>query len=163
MTREPDTKASSLNPAARAERSKSSVVRAPLITARDLLAWLYLYPLQFLFKFISRDRLYQVSRIAEPLLQFHFRKLRKRVEARMLATPGSGISAHEAPRIARQLVSNAMFRLVDDAVISKPSFLQELRVSEVSGLDYLESAAAQRQGVVVVVGHFTAVASRGRI
>ena len=31
-----------------------------------------------------------------------------------------------------------MFRLVDDAVISKPSFLQELRVSEVSGLDYLD-------------------------
>ena len=157
LTREPVIKETVLNSSSRAaERSTSGVVRAPLITARDLLALLYLYPLQFLFKFISRDRLYQIGRIAEPLLQFHFRKWRKRAEARMLATPGSGISASEAPRIARQLVSNAMFRLLDDVVISRPGFLKELRVSEVSGLEYLESAAAQRKGVVIVIGHFSA-------
>ena len=139
------------------ERSTSQVVREPLITTRDLLLWLYLYPLQSLFKFTSRDWLYRISRIAEPLLQLHFRKWRKRAEARMLATPGSGISASEAPRIARQLVSNAMFRLLDDVVISRPEFLKELRVSEVSGLEHVESAAAQRKGVVIVIGHFSAV------
>lgn len=75
----------------------------------------------------------------------------------MLATPGSGISADEAPRIARQFVSNAMVRALDDVVISRPAFLKELRVSEVSGLEYLQSAAAERKGVVIVIGHFSAV------
>jgi len=75
----------------------------------------------------------------------------------MLATPGSGISANEAPRIARRFVSNAMFRALDDVIISRPEFLKELRVAQVSGLEHLEFAAAQRKGVVIVHGHFSAI------
>ncbi|HTS50728.1 MAG TPA: lysophospholipid acyltransferase family protein [Bryobacteraceae bacterium] len=75
----------------------------------------------------------------------------------MLATPGSGISPNEAPRIARQLVSSAMFRLLDDVVVARPAFLKELRVAEVSGLEYLDAGVAHGKGVVIVIGHFSAV------
>ena len=139
-----------------ARPSTSAVVRAPLFTVRDLLLLLYLYPLQFVLRFISRDWLCRIGRASEPLLQLHFRKWRKQVEAKMLAAPGAGISASEAPRIARQVVSNAIFRLLDDGVISRPAFLKELHVSEVSGLEYVASARAQQKGVLIVIGHFSA-------
>ena len=74
----------------------------------------------------------------------------------MLAAPGSGISTDEAPLIAHQLVSNAIFRSLDDVVISRPSFLKELRVTEVSGINHLDSALATGNGVLIVTGHYSA-------
>ena len=158
LTKGPDTKESFLNVSqAGAAPSASSVAPAPLVTLRDLLLWLYLFPLQFFFRFLSRDRLYQIGRGSEPLLQFHYRKLRKKAENRMLATPGSGISANEAPRIARQLVSNAIFRALDNLIVGRPAFLRELRIAEVAGLEHLDWAKSQGRGVLVVAGHFSAV------
>jgi len=158
LTRMPDTKESFLNLSqAAAAPSASSVSPAPLVTVRDLLLWLYLFPLQFFFRFVSRDRLYQIGRASEPLLQFHYRKGRKKAENRMLATPGSGISAGEAPRIACQFVSNAIFRALDNLIVRRPAFLKELRLAEVAGLEHIEWARSQGRGVLVVTGHFSAV------
>ena len=155
-TREPDTKESCFS-FATAVSSARSASPAPLVTLRDLLLLLYLYPLQFFFKFFSRDALYQIGRACEPFLQFHHRNWRKTAAGRMLATPGSGISADHAPRLARQLVSNAMHRLLDDLIICRPEFLKELRLTEVSGLEHVESAMMHGKGVLIVSGHFSAV------
>jgi lauroyl/myristoyl acyltransferase len=158
LTSEPDTKGSSSDFSFTAAVTASRrTARAPLVTLRDLLLLLYLYPLQFFFRPFSRERLYQFGRVLEPFLQFHFRNWRKTAAARMLATPGAGISADQAPLLARQLVSNAICRSLDDLIISRPKFLHEISLAEVSGLEHVEMAMRRGRGVLIVSGHFSAV------
>jgi Kdo2-lipid IVA lauroyltransferase/acyltransferase len=130
--------------------------REPLCTVYDLLLFLYLYPLRFFAAFASRDLLYALGRLGEPFLQFRSREWKKRVMRRMLAVHGSGITPERAPRVASQLVANAVFRLLDDLVLSRPSFARALRCQGVEGREHLERAKSAGKGVLVISGHFYA-------
>lgn len=136
--------------------SESHGARAPLFTAHDLLLLLYLYPFRFLSAFASRDVLYRIAAVAEPFLQFHSRRWKNTVTRRMLAAPCLEIMPDQAARIARRLVSNGAFRLVDDLVLSGPSFQDALGCAEVRGIEHLERAKSAGKGVVVLTAHFYA-------
>ena len=136
--------------------SASRGARAPLFTAHDLLLLLYLYPFRLLSAFASRDLLYQIARVAEPFLQFHSREWKNTVRRRMLAAPCLDITPDQAARIARRLVSNAAFRLMDDLVLSRPSFQDALGDAEVRGIEHLERGMSAGKGVVLLNGHFYA-------
>ena len=136
--------------------SASRSARAPLFTAHDLLLLLYLYPFRFFSALASRDLLYRIARAAEPFLQFHSREWKNTVTRRMLAAPGLDLTPDQAARIARRLVSNAAFRLMDDLVLSRPSFHAALSAGEVRGLEHLERASSAGNGVVLLTAHFYA-------
>ena len=136
--------------------SESRGVNAPLFTVHDLLLLLYLYPFRFLSAFAPRDVLYRIAEVAEPFLQFHSREWKNMIMRRMLAAPCFDVTPDRAERIARQLVSNGAFRLVDDLVLSGPSFQDALGCAEVRGIEHLELAKSAGKGVVVLTGHFYA-------
>ena len=136
--------------------SASRGAQAPLFTAHDLLLLLYLYPFRFLSTLVPRVLLYQLAGVAEPFLQFHSREWKNMVMRRMLATPCLDITPERAAQIAQRLVSNAAFRLVDDLLLSRPSFQDALRCADVRGIEHLERGKSAGKGVLVLTGHFYA-------
>ena len=128
---------------------------APLVTVRDLLLLLYLYPFQLVLKFFPRGVLYLIGGAVQQMLEMVYRGWRKRVEGRMLALAGSAITPEQAPRLARELVRGSIFRLIDDLVINRPQFLKETRCA-ISGLAHLDSAQSDGRGVLLITGHFYA-------
>ncbi|HLG97509.1 MAG TPA: lysophospholipid acyltransferase family protein [Bryobacteraceae bacterium] len=149
----PATEDLSNTSSAAAAQPRTQAERAPLVTARDLLLLFYLYPAQFFLKYLPRDVLYRMGRVCEPLLQFHYRSWRKKVETRMLQL-AANITPEQAPRYARELVRGSIFRLLDDVVINRPSFLKETNCTEHSGVEYLDAAKSAGKGVLLLTCHF---------
>jgi lauroyl/myristoyl acyltransferase len=128
---------------------------APLLTVNDVFLWLYLYPVRFLSLFLHRDLLYTIGRVGEIFAQPCSRRWKRIVVDRMLAAD-SGISRTDAPRLARQLVSNGIYHRLDDLVLSRSGAGHRLRCVGAAGLEHLEAAKAAGKGVIVLSGHFFA-------
>ena len=128
--------------------------RLPFCTTHDLLWFFYLYPLRLIAAVVPRAWLYLMGRLAEPLVQFHWRR-RRRSAARRIITARS-CTAREAARIARQSVSNNMFRILDDLLLFRPAFPKKLHCTAIDGMQHLERAISSGKGVIVLTGHFGA-------
>jgi lauroyl/myristoyl acyltransferase len=130
--------------------------RLPLFTTNDLLWLLYLYPFRLLSWIAPRALLYSIGRLAEPLVQFHTRGIKEKAIRRMLAAPLCAITPGQAPRIARQSISNYMFRMLDDVLLRQPSFEHKLHCADLEGIGHLERAVSAGNGAILLVGHFCA-------
>ena len=132
---------------ARTAPSQPRADRAPLCTVHDLLWFLYLYPLRVLSTFVPRYLLYLIGRLAEPLIQFHWRR-RSEKAVRWIMT-ARNCTASQASRIARQSVSNNMFGILDDLLLYQTC-------TAMDGKEHLERAISSGKGVIVLTGHFCA-------
>jgi KDO2-lipid IV(A) lauroyltransferase len=97
-----------------------------------------------------------IGGLALPFIQLRARKRREMVARRMLAAQGVGVTPHGAPRMARQFIANSSFRMLDDLVLSRPSFARRLRCAGIDGLENLERAKSGGRGVIVLTAHFCA-------
>jgi lauroyl/myristoyl acyltransferase len=126
------------------------------LTVNDLLWFLYLYPLRMLSVVGGRGLIHGIGRLAEPFVQFLARERRNLVMRRMLAAQCAGITQDQALKIARQFIANSNFRMLDDLVLSSPSFQRMLRCEGVQGIEHLERAKSAGKGVIVLTAHFCA-------
>ncbi len=141
-------------PASALSASESDAL--PLLTVDDILWFLYLYPLRSLSAFDPGSLIHPIGRLAEPFVQLRSRKRAEMVTDRMLAAQGTGITRDQAPRIARQFIANSTFRMLDDLVLSRPSFARKLRCTGIEGLEHLERGKSGGKGVMVLTAHFCA-------
>jgi len=125
----------------------------PWFTANDLLWLLYLYPLRLLSAFVSRALLYRIGSVAEPLVQFHWR--RRREKAIPWIVTACGCTPRQAARIARAAVSNNMFRILDDLLLFRPS-CEVIHCTGIHGVEHLKRAISMDRGVIILTGHFCA-------
>lgn len=128
----------------------------PLLTVNDLFWCLYLYPLRLIAALLPRFLLYGIGRLAEPVVQLYWRERKRDLVRRMLRSRCPGLTADRARQIARQYVSNALFRGLDDLIISRTSFPRRLHCTAVQGLDHLERARSAGNGVLLLSAHFSA-------
>jgi KDO2-lipid IV(A) lauroyltransferase len=146
----PDTSSTAIAPIA----PKSRTPAPPLVTANDLLWLLYLYPVRLLARVVPRSLLYAIGRLADPFVQFHAR--RGKAKSAAWIAEACGASASQATRIARQSVSNKLFRFLDELILLHPSSGQRLHCDGLDGIEHLEAAVGRGEGVVLLVGHFCA-------
>ena len=125
----------------------------PWITVKDLLWFLYYYPFRLLSTRLPRRMLYW---IASPLFQLRFRSRRKRAAERMMAFPGAGITADQAPRIARRSVSKFAASEMDNLLLADSSLDGRICCDGIGGLDHLEQARSEGKGVLILTAHFYA-------
>jgi len=132
--------------------SSPSFDGAPFLTVDDLLWFLYLYPLRALSAFVPQALIYSIGR----LFQFRARKRRDMATRRMLTTQCAGIARDQVPQIADDFLANSAIRMLDDLVLSWPSFPRKLRCSGIQGLEHLERARSAGKGVILLTAHFCA-------
>jgi lauroyl/myristoyl acyltransferase len=124
----------------------------PLLTVDDLLWFLYLYPLRVLSAIGPRSLLYSIGRLS----RFRARKRVDMAVRRMLNAPCAGIPRDQIPQIAGQMLANSAVRMLDDLIISWPSFPRKLHCSEIQGLEHLERGRSAGKGVILLTVHFCA-------
>jgi phosphatidylinositol dimannoside acyltransferase len=138
----------------RSAQSTSPAEHVPLCTVNDLLWFLYLYPLRLLSAVSPRALLYRIGRLAEPLVQFHWR--RRREKAISWIVSACCCTPDQAARIARQSISNNMLRILDDLLLLRPSRGQVVPNANIKGIEHLERALSAGKGVILLTGHFCA-------
>jgi lauroyl/myristoyl acyltransferase len=124
----------------------------PLLTVDDLLWFLYLYPLRVLSAISPRPLLYSIGRLS----WFRARKRREAAARRMLKARCPGIPRAQISHIAGKFLANSAVRMLDDLVVSWPSYPRRLRCSKIEGLEHLEQARSAGKGVILLTVHFCA-------
>ena len=125
----------------------------PLLTIDDLLWFLYLYPLRILSAIAPRRFLYPFCKLS----WFRARKRRDVAARRMLKARRPGMSDDQIRHIAERFLANSAVRMLDDLVLSWPSYARRLRCREIEGLDHLEHARSGGKGVILLAVHFCAI------
>ena len=74
----------------------------------------------------------------------------------MVAFPGAGITADQAPRIARRSVSKFAASEMDNLLLADSSLDGRICCDGIGGLDHLEQARAAGKGVLILTAHFYA-------
>jgi len=129
-----------------------SVDGVPLLTVDDFLWFLYLYPLRVLAALVPQGFLYSFGR----LFQFRARKRSDMAARRIFAAPCAGIERDQVPQIAHKFLANSAIGMLDDLVLSWPSFPRRLRCNGIQGIEHLERANSAGRGVILLTAHFCA-------
>lgn len=131
-------------------------VNRPLVSVKDILWLVYLYPIRYLAKVLPIRFVRLIGRAAEPLFQYHHRMRRVSVETDLCIALGIEQPTDEVRRVARRFVHNAVVRAIDDLIVDKLAAGGGLRCEAIHGEQNLKQALASGRGVVVVSGHFYA-------
>lgn len=132
----------------------ASASSLPLFTPGDFVFWIYLYPVQFLARFIPPRVLYWMGKLGEPIMQFQMRR-RKRKAARWIVASGCA-SPERAASVARQCVSHQLFQNLDELMLLRPQREGLLRCTGIEGGEYFEQALKAGKGVILLSAHFGA-------
>ena len=127
-----------------------------LVTVKDAIWFVYLYPLRFLATVLPHGMLRWGGRLAEPVFQFITRKQKRAVSERLAQVNGGGAFRAARRETVHRFVANAVGRAVDDLIVHRLIARRRLVCAEIRGLEHLKSALAAGQGVTVVTGHFYA-------
>lgn len=138
--------------AARSDLSVSQADRAPLCTVNDLLWLLYLYPFRLLSVLVPRAFIDWMGKPAELWVQFRWRRRREKAIPWIVSV--CGCTTDQAGRIARQSISNDVFRQLDDLVLLRPPHRQRLQCTGIEGIQHVNQAVAAGKGVILLTAHF---------
>ena len=142
----------SLDPFDERVSSARDVARLPFLTFKDVLWFLYLYPLRFLAAVVPQRLIYPIGK----LVQLCAPRRTDRAAQRILSARSLAISPERALRIATRSLTNSAFRMLDDLVLSWPSFPRRLKCDGIQGLEHLDRARSAGKGVILLTAHFCA-------
>lgn len=128
----------------------------PLVSVKDVLWFVYLYPLRFAASRLSASNLYRLGGLMEPLFQALAAKRRSIARERMRKALGCAISDREVDRLSRRFVANAIWRALDDLHLADPPSAGRFAPPVIDGLDHLTHALSAGKGVLLLTGHFYA-------
>ncbi|OHE78422.1 MAG: hypothetical protein A2107_08515 [Verrucomicrobia bacterium GWF2_62_7] len=123
---------------------------------KDILWFLYLYPLRMLVSPLPSRSLYRIGRALEPIFRLVARKKRIRASRRMAVAFGTEATADFISSVSRRYVSNAVYRALDDLTMMHPKASAAIEPPEIHGLEHLMNAVAAGRGVILTSGHFYA-------
>ena len=124
----------------------------PLCTVNDLLWLLYLYPFRLLSVFVPRALIYWMGKPAELLVQSRWRRRREKAIPWIVSV--CGCTTDQALRIARQSISNDVFRQLHDLVLLRSPQRQKLHCTGIEGIQHVDEAITAGNGVIVLTAHF---------
>lgn len=134
----------------------SSRDRRTLLSVKDVLWLLYLYPMRWLVQALGMRPTYLLGRLVEPVFQIIAAERRGRARGWMQEALPRQTSSEALDRLARRFVSNAVFRALDDLHLVKPGFVERISHPEIQGREHLKAALAEGRGVLLISGHFYA-------
>lgn len=130
--------------------------RRPLVTFKDL-GWLtYLYPGQWLARWLPLRWTYAVGDTLAWFAPFVLRAPRRRLLEKLTRALPAPTSAARREQIARDYLRHAIRRFQDDLVMAWHTPANLDPSVDVVNLDYLTAALAQGHGAILVSGHFFA-------
>lgn len=92
----------------------------PFISMKDVLWFLYLYPLRMLVSPLPSRSLYRIGRALEPVFRFVTRKKRIIASRSMAVAFCTEATADFISTVSRRYVSNAVYRALDDFTMMHP-------------------------------------------
>lgn len=128
----------------------------PLVTVKDLLWLVYLYPARLLAGLLSPGALYALGRVVEPLFQWSVRRQKSEARRRMQLAFSASMTLEEIEALLRRFVANAIPRAVDDLYLARPNAEHRMPAPHIEGLGYLREALALGRGALLLSGHFYA-------
>lgn len=128
----------------------------PLVSVKDLLWFVYLYPLRFVATRLSAANLYRLGGLMEPVFQALAAKRRRIARERMRKALAAEISDREVDRLSRRFVANAIWRALDDLHLADPQSASRFPPPVIEGLDHLTGALSAGKGALLLTGHFYA-------
>lgn len=130
--------------------------RLPLVTAKDVLWFLYLYPFRALAVRLSPAARHRLGRAVEPFFRFFTRRQMRVARQRMAVALGPTHSTAAIAETTRRYVSNTIVRAFDDLLLADERARPHVRPSEIQGIEHLKQALSGGKGVVLITGHFYA-------
>jgi lauroyl/myristoyl acyltransferase len=128
----------------------------PLLSVKDILWFLYLYPLRLVASRLSTPNLYRLGRTLEPVFQVLAAGRRHIARARMSKALSSKFSAAEIDSISKRFVANAVWRALDDLHLMDPESAARIAAPQILGFDHLTRALSRGHGAILLTGHFYA-------
>ncbi|MBL8293189.1 MAG: lysophospholipid acyltransferase family protein [Bryobacterales bacterium] len=129
----------------------------PLLSVKDVLWLLYLYPLRLFAWRLSPRNLHRLGRVLEPVFQILVAGRRRIARARMSKALSSKCSAAEIDRISKRFVANAVWRALDDLHLMDPESAARIAAPQIHGFDHLTRALSRGHGALLLTGHFYAM------
>ena len=127
-----------------------------LITVQDIMAWVYLYPLRGLSHLIPVSVLLWLTQGLAPLYA-HLRRDVTGLVGRNMTSALEGLGMRAAPEImARSFVARDLRKAIDDLVIRRLDTESLKARATIHGIEFLDEALAEGNGVIVISGHFNA-------
>lgn len=127
-----------------------------MVSAKDVLWFLYLYPVRFLGWALPVNLIRLLARPAEALFQYIRRQRRRDAEEQICLAVGLERPSAWVRETARRFVANFAVRAIDDLTLDKLAASGRLACAEIRGEEHLRHAMASGKGAVVVSGHFYA-------
>lgn len=129
--------------------------KRPLISVKDLLWTLYLWPGCWLAGILPISLL-RSSRHLVPIINLAFKPFRKRFSRRINRYPALADAPDRLNQIVKNYISSAFQRALDDLLLTRFPVESVVQHCEIEGREYLEQALSLNHGAILVTGHFLA-------
>ncbi len=126
------------------------------INSHDILAWVYLYPVRGLSHLVPVSVLLWLTRGLAPVYARLRRNITGLVSKNMADTFGDRELPASPEIMARSFVARDLRKVVDDLVMRRLETASLKEHVTIHGIEYLDEALAEGNGVIVISGHFHA-------
>ncbi len=130
--------------------------RIPPVAVKDLMWWIYLYPLRGLASVLPPRWFRACAGLLEPLFQLMAGRPRRLVKEQMRRAVETSGRSFDVDLAARRFIANAARRSIDDLILNRLIARGELTTGRIEGLHHLQEALKEGRGALVLSGHFYA-------
>lgn len=124
------------------------------LICRSDVAWvLYHYTFRLLGAILPLRIVY---RLASPVFQLRFGRLREKITHRLAARPEAGITPDRISRTARLCIAKLAESEIDNLLLMDRRWPMRLRCEGIADIEHLDQACASGKGVILLTAHLSA-------